>query len=68
MQRSGIRERPSGHREKFRHPVEQRIPDFIAFHPGYASYMGHLRKKIEEDPSQPKHILTEAGVGYRFVI
>ncbi len=30
-------------------------------------YMAHLRKKIEEDPSQPKHILTEAGVGYRFV-
>lgn len=30
-------------------------------------YMTHLRKKIEDDPSQPKHILTEAGVGYRFV-
>jgi two-component system KDP operon response regulator KdpE len=29
-------------------------------------YMGHLRKKIEDDPSQPKHIVTEAGVGYRF--
>lgn len=31
-------------------------------------YMAHLRKKIEDDASQPKHILTEAGVGYRFVI
>lgn len=31
-------------------------------------YMAQLRKKIEDDPSQPKHILTEAGVGYRFVI
>lgn len=30
-------------------------------------YMAHLRKKIEDDPSQPKHLLTEAGVGYRFV-
>lgn len=29
-------------------------------------YMGQLRRKIEEDPAQPKHILTEQGVGYRF--
>jgi two-component system KDP operon response regulator KdpE len=30
-------------------------------------YMGHLRSKLEADPSQPKHLLTELGVGYRFV-
>ena len=30
-------------------------------------YMGHLRKKLEYDPSQPKHLVTETGVGYRFV-
>ncbi|MDO8934269.1 MAG: response regulator transcription factor, partial [Rhodocyclaceae bacterium] len=30
-------------------------------------YMGHLRRKIEDNPSQPRHVLTEAGVGYRFV-
>jgi len=30
-------------------------------------YMGSLRKKIEADPSRPRHIITESGVGYRFV-
>jgi two-component system, OmpR family, KDP operon response regulator KdpE len=30
-------------------------------------YMGSLRRKIEDDPSQPKHLITESGVGYRFM-
>jgi two-component system KDP operon response regulator KdpE len=30
-------------------------------------YINYLRKKIEEDPAKPKYILTERGVGYRFV-
>lgn len=30
-------------------------------------YVGHLRRKLENDPSQPKHLITETGVGYRFV-
>ncbi len=29
-------------------------------------YVGHLRQKLEVDPTQPKHFLTETGVGYRF--
>lgn len=29
-------------------------------------YVGHLRQKLEEDPTQPRHFLTETGVGYRF--
>jgi two-component system KDP operon response regulator KdpE len=30
-------------------------------------YMGHLRQKLEVDPAQPKHLLTETAVGYRLV-
>ncbi len=30
-------------------------------------YVNYLREKIEETPSEPKYILTERGVGYRFV-
>lgn len=30
-------------------------------------YVNYLREKIEEDPSKPKYIITERGVGYRFV-
>jgi two-component system KDP operon response regulator KdpE len=30
-------------------------------------YINYLRKKLEENPASPKYILTERGVGYRFV-
>ncbi|MGG3466365.1 response regulator [Neobacillus pocheonensis] len=30
-------------------------------------YIGHLRKKIETDPARPKFIITESGIGYRFM-
>lgn len=30
-------------------------------------YMSHLRQKLEDDPAQPSHILTETAVGYRLV-
>jgi two-component system KDP operon response regulator KdpE len=29
-------------------------------------FVGTLRKKIEENPNAPEHIITESGVGYRF--
>jgi two-component system KDP operon response regulator KdpE len=28
-------------------------------------YMAQLRRKLEDDPSQPRHLITEAGLGYR---
>jgi len=31
-------------------------------------YVGRLRHKLEADPTRPRHLLTETGVGYRFVI
>jgi two-component system KDP operon response regulator KdpE len=43
--------------------------------PGYVErshylriHMGHLRHKLELDPAQPEHLLTELGVGYRFKV
>ena len=30
-------------------------------------YMGHLRQKLEADPAQPQHLLTETAVGYRLL-
>ncbi|HNH35612.1 MAG TPA: winged helix-turn-helix domain-containing protein, partial [Rhodocyclaceae bacterium] len=29
-------------------------------------YMGRLRQKLEADPTRPRHLVTETGVGYRF--
>ncbi|MEV6300653.1 response regulator [Actinoplanes sp. NPDC051861] len=29
-------------------------------------YMARLRRKLEEDPARPRHLLTEPGMGYRF--
>ncbi len=30
-------------------------------------YMAHLRRKLELDPSRPRHFITEPGMGYRFM-
>jgi two-component system KDP operon response regulator KdpE len=42
--------------------------------PGYINqsqylrvFIAQIRKKIEDDPNRPKYLLTESGVGYRFI-
>ena len=30
-------------------------------------YVGQLRRKLEPDPARPRHLITEPGLGYRFV-
>jgi len=43
-------------------------PSQVENNPSLRVFMAHLRQKIEEDPSQPRYLLTEVGVGYRFVL
>ncbi len=47
----------------------------VVWGPGHAEdthyvrvHMANLRKKIEDDASMPRHVITEAGIGYRFVL
>jgi len=46
----------------------------VIWGPGYINqsqylrvYIAQLRKKIENDPNKPEYLLTESGVGYRFI-
>lgn len=36
--------------------------------PSLRVFMANLRQKLEADPAQPKHLLTEVGIGYRFIL
>ncbi len=42
-------------------------PSFVESSHYLRVYVGHLRQKLEDDPTQPRHLLTETGVGYRFL-
>jgi two-component system, OmpR family, KDP operon response regulator KdpE len=41
-------------------------PSFVESNHYVRIYVGHLRQKLEADATQPRHFLTETGVGYRF--
>ena len=61
----------AGQRRQGDHPtpaVEPRLgPNYVEHSHYLRIYMGHLRQKLEADPARPKHLLTETGVGYRFM-
>lgn len=42
-------------------PVYETETNYLRVH------MANLRGKLEADPSRPRHLLTEPGMGYRFV-
>jgi two-component system KDP operon response regulator KdpE len=41
-------------------------PGYETAHGNLRLYMGQLRRKLESDPSRPRHLLNEPGLGYRF--
>jgi two-component system KDP operon response regulator KdpE len=43
-------------------------PEFTAHTHYLRLYMAQLRAKIENDPAEPRHLLTETGVGYRLAV
>ena len=45
---------------KTRGPIDAPVTNYLRV------YLGHLRRKLEDDPSHPRHLLTETGMGYRF--
>jgi len=42
-------------------------PGFISQPQYLRVFIAQIRKKIEDDPNRPEYLLTESGVGYRFV-
>ena len=43
-------------------------PNYVEHEHYVRVHMGHLRRKIEDDPAQPHYLVTETAVGYRLVV
>jgi two-component system KDP operon response regulator KdpE len=41
-------------------------PTYLGETQNLRQYMAHLRRKLEDDPARPHHLITEPGMGYRF--
>lgn len=42
-------------------------PNYVEHEHYVRVHMGHLRQKLEDDPAQPRYLVTETAVGYRLV-
>jgi two-component system, OmpR family, KDP operon response regulator KdpE len=42
-------------------------PTFVEHNHYLRIYMGHLRQKLEQDSTLPRYLLTETGIGYRYL-
>lgn len=58
--------RNSGRPVSTRHLLQRLWPREEVFEDSLRVHVHRIRRKIEEDPSAPRHLLTERGVGYRF--
>jgi two-component system KDP operon response regulator KdpE len=43
-------------------------PGFIGQSQYLRVFIAQIRKKIEDDPNRPEYLITESGVGYRFIV
>jgi two-component system KDP operon response regulator KdpE len=43
-------------------------PNYVEHEHYVRVHVGHLRQKVEDDPTRPRFLLTETGVGYRLVV
>ena len=43
-------------------------PNYFGTQRSVDNFLAQLRAKLEDDPQEPKHLLTVRGVGYRFVV
>jgi len=41
-------------------------PSYVSESHYLRQYLKHLRRKLEDDPAHPRHLITEPGMGYRF--
>lgn len=52
-----------GHRELLHHVWGPTYVNEVHY---LRQFLGQLRRKLEDDPARPRHLLTEPGMGYRF--